>query len=186
MHATAVLSCTNSLLFRPQGCMAYWEIDGVPCSCTRMASSCTFCSSVASVSGRLTRHVDPSGARITLPSHKLSVSKIRVHGCRPKQRNEVSTRALSNIFTEAWGTNNSEELQVGCDQNWSCLLLEIHKSLSDFVAFCLRCCLISDHCLIDMQTLSQTVSSQLFAFSIFPYAAFLYYLTKSRATPRLM
>ena len=37
-----------------------------------------------------------------------------------------------------------------------------------------------------LQTLATTVSSNLFAFSIIPYAGFLYYLTKSKAAPPLM
>ncbi|GAB4819059.1 hypothetical protein N2152v2_006105 [Parachlorella kessleri] len=38
----------------------------------------------------------------------------------------------------------------------------------------------------ELQTLATTVSSNLFAFSIIPYAGFLYYLTKSKAAPPLM
>ena len=36
------------------------------------------------------------------------------------------------------------------------------------------------------QTLTQALAANMFAFSIFPYAAFLYYLTKSKAAPGLM
>lgn len=37
-----------------------------------------------------------------------------------------------------------------------------------------------------LQTLAQALAANVFAFSIFPYAGFLYYLTKSKAAPGLM
>lgn len=37
-----------------------------------------------------------------------------------------------------------------------------------------------------LQTLTQALAANLFAFSIIPYAGFLYYLTKSKAAPGLM